>query len=158
MPPPTDYEIRLQDVTEDDLPIFFAQQQDPDAIRMAAFTPRDRKAFMEHWHKLMGDDSLVLKTIFFDGQVTGYISSWEQDGQRLVAYWIGKEFWSKGIATRALTDFLDLAPARPLYAQVAIHNIASIRVLEKCGFTIASDETIQPITSDGHEEVVMKLG
>jgi hypothetical protein len=32
-------DIRLRGVTEDDLPIFFAHQNDPPACRMAAFTP-----------------------------------------------------------------------------------------------------------------------
>jgi RimJ/RimL family protein N-acetyltransferase len=149
--------VQLRDVAKDDLPILFEQQQDVDAIRMAAFPPRDHAAFMEHWSKLLGDPALSLKTILFDGQVAGYISSWEQDNQQLVAYWIGKNFWGKGIATGALADFLKLVSLRPLYAHVAIHNIASIRVLEKCGFTISSDETKSSSASDGVEEVVMKL-
>ncbi|MGH2618421.1 MAG: GNAT family N-acetyltransferase, partial [Thermomicrobiales bacterium] len=41
--------VRLRDVTEDDLPIFFEQQLDPLASHMAAFAvrdPADRAAFM----------------------------------------------------------------------------------------------------------------
>ena len=139
------------------LPVLFEQQTDAESIRMAAFPSRDREAFMAHWSKLMADDALTLRTIVFDGQVAGYISSWQEDGQHLVAYWIGKNFWGKKIASRALADFLDVVTIRPLFAHVAIHNIASIRVLEKSGFTISSDETKSSTASDGVEEVVMKL-
>ena len=150
-------EILLRDVMADDLPVLFEQQTDPEAIRMAAFPSRDREAFMAHWSKLMADDALTLRTIVFEGQVAGYISSWQEDNQRLVAYWIGKNFWGKKIASQTLAEFLHIVTTRPLFAHVAIHNIASIRVLEKCGFTISSDETKSSTASDGVEEVVMKL-
>ena len=45
------------------------------------------------------------------------------------------------MATRALAGFLDLERRRPLYAYVARHNIASIRVLENCGFRISGEES-----------------
>ena len=44
------------------------------------------------------------------------------------------------MATAALTAFLRLEPIRPLHAGVAKHNVASIRVLQKCGFKIDSVE------------------
>ena len=75
----------------------------------------------------------------FEGQVAGNVVSWDQDGKRLVGYWIGKEFWGKGLATRALSELLDELTMRPLHAYVAKTNIGSIRVLEKCGF-VRSDE------------------
>lgn len=127
-------DVRLRDVTEADLPIFFEQQLDPQATRMAAFPSRDRDAFMAHWAKIMTRDTNILKTILFDGQVAGNIVSWEQDGQREVGYWLGKEYWGRGIATKALAAFLHQVKTRPLYAHVARHNVASRRVLEKCGF------------------------
>ena len=46
---PSTGDLRLRDVTKDDLPILFEQQADPEANRMAAFSPRDRDAFMSHW-------------------------------------------------------------------------------------------------------------
>jgi len=157
MPTTLSHEVQLRAVITIDLPIFFEQQHDADAVRMAAFPVRDRETFMAHWSKLMADNADTLKTIVFDDQVAGYISIWEQDGQRLVAYWIGKNFWGKGIVTRALSEFLTIVSTRPLYAHVAIHNIASIRVLEKCGFIISSDETKSSTVCDDVEEVVMKL-
>lgn len=52
----------------------------------------------------------------------------------LKSYWIGKQYWGKGIATEALLNFLPKLKVRPLYARAAKENPASIRVLEKCGF------------------------
>ena len=129
-------EVQLRNVIESDLPILFEQQLDPDATAMAAFPSRDRDAFMAHWTKIMADESNILKTIMFDGQVAGNIVSWESSGEWDVGYWIGKEYWGKGIATRALALFLDLVKTRPLYARVVRHNIGSRRVLEKCGFKV----------------------
>jgi hypothetical protein len=40
--------VLLRDVEEDDLPVFFEHQLDPEATRMAAFSARDRKAFLAH--------------------------------------------------------------------------------------------------------------
>jgi hypothetical protein len=39
----------LRNVTDEDLPIFFEHQRDPEALRMAAFSSRERDAFMTHW-------------------------------------------------------------------------------------------------------------
>jgi len=124
----------LRDVLVSDLPIFFEQQFDPIATQMAAFPARDREAFMAHWAKIMADESNILKTILDGDQVAGNIVSWEHDGEREVGYWLGREFWGKGIATKALLLLLQQVTSRPLYAYVVRHNLASIRVLEKCGF------------------------
>ena len=41
--------MALRDVHEDDLATLFEHQRDPEAARMAAFSPRERDAFMTHW-------------------------------------------------------------------------------------------------------------
>jgi RimJ/RimL family protein N-acetyltransferase len=147
-------DVRLRDVTETDLPLFFEHQLDPDATRMAAFPSRDWEAFMAHWTKILGNERVTKRTILYDGQVAGNIGSFDQLGEREVGYWIGKPYWGKGIATRALAAFLEDEQVRPLYAHVAKHNIASLRVLEKCGFMICGED----LGVDGVEEVILKLG
>src|SRR5262245_65407244 len=100
-------EVRLRNVEPDDLPIFYEQQLDADATRMAAFPARDRAAFDAHWEtRILGNPAVVAQAILLDGQVAGYIGSWPQDGNRLVGYWIGKEDWGKGVETRALPAVL----------------------------------------------------
>ena len=149
--------VQLRDVIEADLPIFFKQQQDPDAVKMAAFPSRDRDAFMTHWARIMADRSVILKTILFDGQVAGNIVSFVQSSEREVGYWIGKEYWGKGIATKALTVFLDHVETRPLYAHVAKHNIGSRRDLEKCRFTIVGDDKFLEANGREVEDFILKL-
>jgi RimJ/RimL family protein N-acetyltransferase len=148
--------MALRDVTEDDLPIFFEHQREPEANRMAAFPARDRDAFMMHWRtKVLGSSSGEKKTIVVDGEVVGNIVSWEQDGQRFVGYWIGTAYWGRGIATAALAEFVtDHEKSRPVYAFVAAQNVGSIRVLEKCGFRRVGDAVTSP---DGVEEFLMRL-
>ena len=129
----------LRDVADDDLPTFFEHQLDSTANRMAAFTakdPTDRAAFTAKWKKISNDDTVTIKTILFEGHVAGHIASFEQSGKREITYWIGRDYWGKGIATKALSAFLDVEKSRPLYARVAKDNLASLRVLGKCNFTI----------------------
>ena len=138
------HEVRLRDVEPDDLPIFYEQQLDPDAARMAAFTSRDRAAFDAHWAtNVLGNPAATTRTILHDGEVAGNIGSWPQDGVRHVGYWIGREHWGKGVATRALAAFLQLVTERPLHAHVAKHNVASARVLEKCGFRREREASVE---------------
>jgi RimJ/RimL family protein N-acetyltransferase len=148
--------VRLRDVTEEDLPTFFEQQIDVDAIRMAAFPARDRDAFMAHWHTISDDASVIAKTVVVEGDVAGNVVSFEQSGERLVGYWIGQRFWGHGVATRALALFLESISVRPLFAHVAEHNVGSIRVLEKCGFARV-DHASHETDVDGVVEVVLKL-
>ncbi len=133
----------LRDVVEDDLPIFFEQQVDPEANYMAAFTAKDpanREAFTAHWNRILADATVIIETIVFDGQVAGSVLSYEDDGKLEVSYWLGKEYWGKGLATRALAEFLARGnKTRPIYARVAKDNLGSRRVLEKCGFTIIGE-------------------
>ena len=147
--------VWLRDVEPDDLPIFYEQQLDPDATRMAAFPSRDRASFDAHWERnILGNPDAIAQTILVDDEVAGNIGSWTQEGVRLVGYWIGKEYWGKGIATRALSAFLHQVTHRPLYAHVVKHNIGSIRVLAKCGFSL--EQSVE-VGNDGVVELVLVL-
>ena len=135
--------IELRHVTESDLPIFFEQQLDPAANHMAAFTSRDpvdKEAFEAHWTHLLDEDTVVVRAILLDGHVAGHVAKFERSGRPEVTYWLGKEYWGKGIATEALSKFLREFRVRPLYAGAAADNTASIRVLQKCGFTVTGYE------------------
>ncbi len=149
--------IQLRDVTDADLPIFFEQQLDPEATRMAAFPSRDDEKFMGHWARIRVDKSIILKTILFNGQVAGNILSFLLAEEREVGYWLGKEYWGKGIASQALAAFLTEIKTRPLYAHVAKHNIASRRVLEKCGFIVVKEDKFSNTLGNDLEEFVLKL-
>jgi len=136
-------ELLLRDVLGDDLPIFFEQQLNEEANYMAAFTarnPTDREAFMAHWHKILGIETCIIRTIVFNGQVAGSVSSYEEEGRPEVTYWLGREYWGKGIATWALKELLaHHSRKRPMHARAAKDNHGSRRVLEKCGFKIIGE-------------------
>jgi RimJ/RimL family protein N-acetyltransferase len=149
--------VLLREVIESDLPILFEHQNEPEANDMAAFPARAWDAFKAHWRKLLADESIVKMIIIFDGQVAGNIVCFGAANEREVGYWIGKEYWGKGIATRALAAFLDPLTDRPLYAHVAKHNIGSKRVLEKCGFTISGEDKGFPYSGVEVEEFIMIL-
>lgn len=161
--------VILRDVTEADLPILYEHQHDPVAARMAAFPRREWDAFLPHWKKILGDRAVVTKAVLVDGALAGNVASFVRTGVREVGYWIGREYWGRGIATKALAAFLGHDRTRPMYARVAKHNVASIRVLEKCGFTISDEElgSIDVPAEPGDvpreaveefEEVILKLG
>jgi len=131
--------VVLRDVADSDLPILFEHQKDPEASHMAAFLPRDpsdRDAFLTHWRRILSDPTKITKAILWNGQLAGTVGSFLGDGKPQITYWIGKEFWGNGIATQALAELLRVVNDRPLYASAASDNVASIRVLEKCGFAM----------------------
>jgi RimJ/RimL family protein N-acetyltransferase len=155
-------DVLLRDVTMSDLPIFFDHQREPEANWMAAFTiedPANWDAFMAHWTKILGDETITIQTILFDGQVAGSVLSYrDEDEQPEVSYWIGKPYWGKGITTRALSAFLEHIKARPLYARAAQDNIGSLRVLEKCGFTrIGEGRGFAEARGEEVEEFLLRL-
>ncbi len=141
--------VSLRKVLDDDLLILFEQQKDPVAVDMAVVPARDRPAHMAHWRKVLNDDTIISRTVLSGGEVAGHIVSWEQDGRRKVGYWLGQGFWGRGTATVALSAFLEIEQTRPLYAHVAKHNVGSLRVREKCGFTAS------PQAPDAQEVVLV---
>jgi RimJ/RimL family protein N-acetyltransferase len=136
-------EVQLRQVVDSDLPIFFAHQQEPEGVQMAAFTaadPSDRAAFDAHWARIRGRADIVLRTIVCDGTVIGHLARFERDGTPEVTYWLGRDHWGRGLATRALRAFLDELQPDVIYARAAADNVASRRVLEKCGFSVVAHE------------------
>ena len=75
--------ITLREVAPNDLPVFFAQQLDPDANYRAAFIrrdPEDQAAFNAHWAKNMANTTNVHRVIALPkGQIAGYLVSFMMD-------------------------------------------------------------------------------
>jgi RimJ/RimL family protein N-acetyltransferase len=150
-------EILLRDVEPGDLPLFFEHQRDPVAVALVVFRSRERGEFDQHWEKILANETSLTKTIVADGQVAGHIASFLLDGKREIGYWIDRALWGRGIASATLSAFLRLEQRRPLYAGVARHNLASLRVLQKCGFTISKDSPDQEADAAGESHVVLTL-
>jgi RimJ/RimL family protein N-acetyltransferase len=146
-------EVELREVRESDLEVFFVDQADEEAARMAAFPSRDRVRFMEHWKtNVLADPGAVVMAILADGEVAGNIVIFDGPAGREVGYWIGRRFWGRGVATAALSALLREVDERPLSAHVAKHNPGSLRVLQKCGFEIVGEGRVDDV-----DEFVLRL-
>jgi RimJ/RimL family protein N-acetyltransferase len=129
-------DVRLREVVDDDLRLFYEFQLDPMAAAMAVFPSQvDLEVHRARWQtKILGNPDNIARTVLADGRVAGNMLCWPDDGRRLVGYWIGREFWGRGIGTAALRLFTAEIRQRPLHAMVAVTNAGSQRVLEKAGF------------------------
>ena len=69
-----------------------------------------------------------------------------------IGYWLGEPFWGQGIATRAVRTLTEYAfenfDLNRLYAGVFEWNPASVRVLEKAGYTLEGRRR-QAVIKDG---------
>jgi ribosomal-protein-alanine N-acetyltransferase len=129
--------MALKKTSEEELEILFEFQLDKDANYMAAFTARnyqDKEAYMDKFRRLLKDPTVNNFTIYEKGEIAGSIAKFERDGQAEITYWLGKDFWKKGIAKNAIKEFLNIETTRPLHAAVAFNNVPSIRLLEGAGF------------------------
>jgi RimJ/RimL family protein N-acetyltransferase len=143
-------DLVLRELTLDDLPILFEHQRDPVANEMAVFAARDWDAFVAHDAKIRSDPTLIRRTVVVDDEVVGWIGCFGEP-QREVGYWYDRAVWGRGIATAALAALLDDVTERPLFAHVAVTNVGSANVLERCGFVEVDRETTDV------EEIVYRL-
>jgi RimJ/RimL family protein N-acetyltransferase len=134
--PTTNGLVRLRNVERDDLPRMYRMQLDPESNRMAVTIPRSAEAFEAHWANALRDPSITAKAILIGEVLVGSVSCFRRDGRANVGYWVNREHWGQGIASRALELLLLEVSTRPLYAHVATSNGASLRVLQKCGFVV----------------------
>ena len=100
-----------------------------------------------YWWIRTGSQSGITRVVESDGVFVGSVGAEPGSGEKRkkygVGYWIGERYWGNGIATKALTIFADelfqTTDAERLQAWVYADNTASIRVLEKAGFTKDSE-------------------
>jgi ribosomal-protein-alanine N-acetyltransferase len=86
----------------------------------------------------------ITRVIEYKGLFVGSVGINPQTGWRdhlgEIGYWVAEEHWGKGIASAALRQMTNYGftsrQFRKLYAPVLSPNIASMRVLEKCGYML----------------------
>lgn len=137
--------VALRDVTTSDHDALFAFQADPDGCAMAMVKARSREAFDAAWrrigeHVAKGERGVVAKAVTLNGVLCGSIGSFVNEGELSVGYTIGKAWWGRGIASRALGLLLEQMRERPVHATTAASNVASRRVLEKNGFVLVGSQ------------------
>ena len=154
--------VRLREIRDSDLPVFFAHQNEPEAVHMAAFTaadPADEARFQEHWDRVRRLPGVINRTVLDpEGVIVGHAAVFGPPEEREVTYWIGQRYWGRGIATAALRSLLVLAAERPLHARAVADNAGSVRVLEKCGFVATgTDRGFAPGRGEEVDELLFTL-
>lgn len=156
-----DNEIILRKTEIADLENLFIFQLDHEANYLAAFTskdPTDKEAYLQKYTKLVNDPAINNQTIIVNNIIAGSVAKFEIEGDAEITYWIDKKFWGRGVATKALTHFLTIENARPIFARVAFDNYGSQKVLEKCGFVkIGADKGFANARQAEIEEFIYKL-
>jgi ribosomal-protein-alanine N-acetyltransferase len=125
-----------------DAPAIYAYARDPEVTRYLAW-PRhsglaDTEAFLQRaiagWQ---GGTSLVW-VIELKGAVIGCIGAELSGANAGLGYVLARECWGRGYASEALKRVSEAlfqhTPVSALWAQCVSENLASQRVLEKCGF------------------------
>lgn len=128
-----------------------AFELDEASNQLAGTKPRDWETFKARWDQILADPDGIAtgvtpRVILADGVFVGAINIAPHDGADSIGYWIAREHWGRGIASRAVALMLGEFTRRPLYATTAGHNHPSIRVLQKNGFEIES-RSMTPETS-----------
>lgn len=131
--------ISLRPTEPGDVRTLFEHQSDPHANALAGTRPRNWPAFEGVWAKIFEDTrgatpGVRPRVILADGELVGGISVFAQGDKNSLGYWIARPHWGRGIATTAIGLILHEVRTRPLHAQVAVHNIASLRALARHGF------------------------
>lgn len=137
--------IVLREYTDADLErlVILANNQNVSRYMMYTFpypyTLKDAEWWIGTGSKQNG---VIARAIEYQGLFVGGVGIKLQSGWREhlgeIGYWLGEEYWRKGIATAALSQMTDYGFTsrgfRKLYAPVLAPNIASMRVLEKCDY------------------------
>lgn len=141
-------EIRFRPWRFEDAQALAAQANQPEIARNLRdvfpypYTLESARAFIDNCMHADPAQEL-LAAITADGAVAGSIGlTIGKDVYRKSAelgYWLGKQYWGHGIAARAVRWACDTGFRRydiiRIHAAVFDYNIASQRVLEKCGFS-----------------------
>lgn len=101
----------------------------------------------------------ILKQSFiYNDEIAGTVAKYEIEGEAELTYWIGKRYWGRRIASKAVEAFLLLEKKRPIYGRVAFDNRKSLRVLEKSGFVkVGSEISFANARGKDIEEFIYKL-
>jgi [ribosomal protein S5]-alanine N-acetyltransferase len=104
------------------------------------YTEADAEAWMERVLNESPTENFIIEV---SGRAAGGINilpcSGEKTGVAEMGFWLAQAYWGQGIATEAVRLFLPYVfgerRLRRVEAYLYAANLASARVLEKCGFT-----------------------
>lgn len=155
------FEVKLRPTEISDFEFLFEFQLDKEGGYLAAFMPKDptdKSAYLSKHTKLLDDPTLNNQTIILNNSIAGSIAKFVLNGNSEITYWIDRKYWGKGIATKALENFLKIEKTRPIFARVAFDNFGSQKVLEKCSFVkTGTDKGFANARQQVIEEFIYKL-
>jgi [ribosomal protein S5]-alanine N-acetyltransferase len=139
-----------------DLEAFCAMEGDAEVRRYVGGAPRTREAAEQRFREralrpVDGRLAMWATVLKVDDRYVGRCGLYPHfeggakvAGDGVLGFYLAREFWGRGLATEAGRAFVnfgfdELKLAR-IVTSVQVENAASIRVLEKLGFAIASHE------------------
>ena len=165
--------ILLRHWKESDANDLYEAAKNPNIGLNAGWTP----------HKDINESKEIIKTIFNNDSVyaielktnekgigcIGYLTNDKSNLKNLkeneveVGYWISEDYWNKGICTEALKLLIkycfDIKKYNIIWGTYFLDNLASGRVMEKCGFQKTKDQIYLENLKEGNNRLVqiMKL-
>lgn len=154
--------MRLRRTALQDIALLYSFEMDEASNALAGTKPRDWATFQARWTEILADadgtaTGVTPRVIVMGDTVVGAVNISPQDGRDHIGYWIAREQWGRGIASRAVALMLAEFPRRPLYATAAATNLPSIRVLEKNGFRVIARATTPETARTMQRETVTLL-
>lgn len=142
-----DFVVALRDALKADAPVIAELANDYEVAKMVATMPHpyaleDAYVFLDKIKEKFKAGKGHSLAISVGGDFAG-MAGWfyNEDNVLEIGYWVGRKFWGRGIAGKAVELILDVIrkecpDATEVIAQYMTENPASGRVLEKNGFAI----------------------
>ena len=144
--------LLFRDHSPEDLAPFCALEADPEVRRFVGGKPRTREEaehrFRNRFLRPASDRLRLWATVFKpDGRYIGYCGVYPHfgeagpiSGEGSLGFTLARAYWGRGLATEAARAFVDFGlnelRLSRIVASVEAGNAASIRVIEKLGFTL----------------------
>jgi ribosomal-protein-alanine N-acetyltransferase len=139
--------IALREYTDSDLERLVHLANNENVSRYLVYTfPYPYTTADAEWWIATGSkqNGAITRVIEYKGLFVGSVGITPQSGWREhlgeIGYWVGEDYWGKGIATAALRQMTEYGfKSRnflKLFAPVLAPNVASMKVLEKCGYQL----------------------
>ena len=136
--------IELRERTEETVAIYFEKAQDAEIKKVLPQKAQTVEEALEDYRKTLKPDATSYgRTIYVDGSYVGniwcYCIDLNEEPNAMLSYCIfEKDYWKRGVASRAvqlfLSEIMEKFSAETVGAFTYLSNEASIRVLEKNGF------------------------
>ena len=167
--------VELRELTITDASLIVSALNDQDVIHhLSSKIPqpyREEDALL--WINQGSKDKAISRAITFQGEFCGvigvYLQSFDYQHSAELGYWLTKNLWGKGIASKATLLFTKLLFSSThitrIYNPVNADNIASIGVMKNAGFTLEgilkqsaykygkyNDEHLYALLKEEHDE------